>query len=218
MPGKLEKFADNRRFPNLLEYGDLKENRLENPKGRWRECFGRNGRLVMELACGKGDFTLGYAEQHPEEMVLGVDIKGARLWDGARRALKRDLVNVLFFRAYIEQLETYVAPGELDEIWITFPDPFPKRRQEKKRLVSPRFLRLYRHLLVPGGEVHLKTDSALLWRYALQTIPAVGGNYCRRVEDLYSDAADDPILTIQTSFERQHLRDGKTIRYLRFRP
>lgn len=218
MPGKLEKFADNREFSNLLEYADLGEGRLENPKGRWRERFGQRGRLVMELACGKGDFSLEYAGRHPEEMVVGVDIKGARLWDGARRALNRGVANVCFFRVFIEQLETYVAPGELDAIWITFPDPFPKRRHAKKRLVSPRFLRSYRRLLIPGGEVHLKTDSTLLWRYALETIPAEGGSWSRRVEDLYRDAADDPILTIQTPFERQHLRDGKTIRYLRFRP
>lgn len=218
MPGKLEKFAENRRFPNLFEYGDLEEYRVENPKGRWRELFGRRGPLVMELACGKGDFALGYAERHPEAMVVGVDIKGARLWDGARRALNHGLSNVRFFRTFIEQLEQYVAPGELDEIWITFPDPYPKRRHKKKRLVSPRFLKCYRRLLIPGGEVHLKTDSTLLWRYALETIPSEGGTWTRKVDDLYQEAADDPVLTIQTPFERQHLRDGKAIRYLRFRP
>lgn len=218
MPGKLKKFAENRCFPNLFEYGDLDEKRVENPKGRWRELFGWKGPLVMELACGKGDFSLGYAERHPEAMVVGVDIKGARLWDGARRGLNRGLANVRFFRTYIEHLAQYVAPGELDAIWITFPDPYPKRRHKKKRLVAPRFLECYRRLLIPNGEVHLKTDSTLFWRYALETIPSEGGVCTRKVDDIYREAADDPLLTIQTPFERQHLRDGKTIRYLRFRP
>lgn len=218
MPGKLEKFAENRAFPNLLEYEEIEAGEVGNPKGKWRELAGDKSRLVMELACGKGDFSLGYARLNPDSSVVGVDIKGARLWSGARRAIEQQLHRVCFLRTYIEQLERYVAPGELDEIWITFPDPFPKRRQEKKRLTSPRFLPIYRRLLAPGGLVHFKTDSPLLWRYTLETLPVEGASILHRVDDLYNEKDTDPVWTIQTPFERQHLRDGKRIRYVQFRP
>ncbi|MEX2585498.1 MAG: tRNA (guanosine(46)-N7)-methyltransferase TrmB, partial [Balneolaceae bacterium] len=172
--------------------------------------------ITLELACGRGDLAIALAKRYPDRNFIGVDIKGARLWNGARRVLDEGLENVQFLRIYIEHLADYFASEEVAEIWITFPDPFLKSRDARKRLTSPRFLSLYRRVLKPGGIVHLKTDSRELFEYTLSIFEEEPVSICRVVRDIYREAPGDPFLALQTTYEKRHLEDGRVIRYLTF--
>ncbi len=189
-----------------------------NTRGRWHADFFHNDHpITLELACGKGDYTLALAQRYPDRNFIGIDIKGPRLWVGATRALELGLANTGFVRASIEQLGDYFAPGEIAAIWITFPDPHPAGGKYKKRLTSARFLDLYSLLLQPGGLLHLKTDDEGLYTFTLQSLANRHAEILASLPDLYS-GADDPDLTgIQTSYELRHLNEGKQIRYIRFR-
>jgi tRNA (guanine-N7-)-methyltransferase len=187
-------------------------------RGRWHAEFFRNDHpITLELACGKGDYTVALAQRHPRRNVIGVDIKGARLWVGATRARDLGLANAGFVRTAIEQLAEFFAEGEIAEIWITFPDPHPTSSRRKKRLTSPRFLALYRRLLEPGGLIHLKTDDEALYHYTLLTLAEEGGQVLADLPDLYAQPAASDLHEIQTTYERRHLAEGKTIKYIRFR-
>jgi len=208
---KLQRFAELATFPNVFQ----------NPagmKGHWNKLYFKNDHLItLELACGKGEYTLELAKRFPYQNFIGIDIKGARLWRGAKTALEQNLNNVAFLRIPIEKITEYFAQNEIEEIWITFPDPFPRKGKAKKRLTSPRFLNLYRQILRPGGLVHLKTDDMNLFDYTLETLNQERLAVVEVVDSLYNGRIYDEILTIMTTYERKHLQAGRTIRYLRFR-
>ncbi|WP_343700773.1 tRNA (guanosine(46)-N7)-methyltransferase TrmB [Chitinophaga sp.] len=206
---KLQRFAEIETFPNVLIYP-------QNMPGAWARHFGNSHPLTLELACGKGDYTLGLARRYPEGNFLGVDLKGNRIWRGAKTALTEKLPNVAFLRTQIEKLTDYFAPQEVSNIWITFPDPFLRKSKARKRLTHPRFLALYQQILAPGGAIHLKTDSAELYHFSQYVIAATG---CTLLEDIPDVYALDPVpdlLRIQTYYEGMHLADGRTIRFLKF--
>ncbi|MEX0769808.1 MAG: tRNA (guanosine(46)-N7)-methyltransferase TrmB [Balneolaceae bacterium] len=215
---KLQRYEEVRLLENVFEYTDFQNPGKTTPKGEWREKVFRNPRpILLELACGKGDYALNLAKKFPDQNFVGVDIKGARLWKGATRAKEQGIDNLRFLRIFIDHLDQYFAAGEVDEIWITFPDPYPKSKREKKRLTSPRFLELYRKVLKNGGDIHLKTDSDSLFHYSLSTVKEEKGEILDRVDDIYRDRPGDELLSIKTYYEKKHLEAGKTIKYLRFR-
>src|SRR3954468_5439933 len=167
---KLRRFAEIETFSNVLQLDAGKVY-----KGQWSDGFFKNNNpVVVELACGKGEYTVNLAQMFPDKNFIGIDYKGNRIWRGAKTALEDGVNNVAFLRMQIENLVDYFAPGEVDEIWITFPDPQPQLSREKKRLTSPRFLQMYRQILKPGGMIHLKTDNDQLYQYTLQIIEDEG--------------------------------------------
>jgi len=214
MRKKLQRFADNVQRRNVLEWGKAP---YTNLKGQWRAShFNNQGGLVVELGCGKGAYTLGLAQQFPNKNFVGVDIKGARLWVGSSHALAHQLHHVAFLRTKIEQLDQWFAEGEISELYIPFPDPRPRGRDEKRRLTSPRFLALYQQLLQPGGFVHLKTDDTALFDYTLAVLRTQSINNLVYTEDLYQSEWLAVHHGIQTAYEQQFLAQGATIKYLRF--
>lgn len=199
-------------FAQLKEWPHVYEPTLEDDLGL-SGSWGDN--VILELACGKGYYTIALAERYPEATLVGVDIKGARIWHGAEFALDRGLDNVFFLRTKIEALGRFFEAEELDEIWITFPDPHPRKGKAKKRLTSPRFLEIYKKLLKPGGIVHLKTDDKGLFEYTLSVIDELGCKIVRKFDDVYGES-DDDLLYIKTDYERRFLAEGRQIRYVAF--
>lgn len=186
-------------------------------KSSWSATFFNNNQpLVLELACGKGEYTVNLAQMFPNKNFIGVDYKGNRIWRGAKTALEEGIPNVGFLRIQIENLQDYFAPGELDEIWITFPDPQPQLSREKKRLTSPRFLDKYKVLLKPDGFVNLKTDNDGLHAYTAEKVAELGLKLHIRTEDLYYSPYADEVLSIKTYYEKKYLKDSKNINYLKF--
>lgn len=181
-------------------------------KGTW------GGRVILELACGGGDYTVALAQRFPEAVVVGVDIKGSRMWWGARRAAELGLPNAKFLRTQIENLADYFNEAEVDEIWITFPNPHPTKGNAKRRLTSRRFLEIYKRLLKSGGVVHLKTDDVGLYEFSLETFPLEGFKVEVALDDVYGTEGAEPILTeVQTQYEKKYLLQDKKITYLRAR-
>jgi tRNA (guanine-N7-)-methyltransferase len=187
-------------------------------KGKWcRQVFGNSHPLVLELGCGKGEYTVGLARQDPGRNYMGLDIKGARIWKGARIAHEEGLANVAFLRTRIDFIESFFDRDEVEEIWITFPDPQEKKRRQKKRLTGAPFLNRYRNFLVDGGNIHLKTDNLPLYNYTLELVRQNGLVIERHSENLYDEGWDDPAVSIQTYYESGFLSEGATIHYLQFR-
>ncbi|MCL2738420.1 MAG: tRNA (guanosine(46)-N7)-methyltransferase TrmB [Bacteroidales bacterium] len=187
-------------------------------KGRWnREVFGRTAPICLELGCGKGEYTLALAQKYPERHFIGIDIKGARLWRGAKTATELSLSNVAFIRTRIECIASLFAPNEIHEIWITFPDP--QIQKERKRLTHPMFLERYRKFLRPHAAIHLKTDSRLLYDYSLHLVMESGYPVLHADPDIYGSGLvrQIDILGVQTFYEKQYLAQGKPITYLSFR-
>jgi tRNA (guanine-N7-)-methyltransferase len=221
---KLLKFAELAAFPNVYE-----NYRHDQPeliglqgqpvelKGKWGERhFGNDRPITLELACGRGEYTLGLARQNPQRNFIGVDIKGARIWQGARIALEEQLHNAAFLRTRIERIAAFFAPGEISEIWITFPDPFPPKSKANRRLTAPSFLREYRKFLQPGGALHLKTDDRQLFEFSRESVEAFpGATILYHDDDIYARPLPLPELELKTYYERLHLGEGKTIKYLR---
>lgn len=213
--GKLHRFREISEFDHVLELTDFQSAEAEKPAGKWHsDIFGNRNPITLELACGKADYTLELARRYPVRNYIGVDIKGARLWKGAKRAQKESLDNVRFLRIYIDHLYEYFAPGEVDEIWITFPDPYPKGSDRDKRLTSEKFLTIYQTVIKDGGYIHLKTDSDRLFYFSVKSLERFGGTLERGVEDIYSETPGDDLLTIKTDYEKRHLKKGKSIKYL----
>jgi tRNA (guanine-N7-)-methyltransferase len=214
---KLQRFAENKTFKHLLEPVMKYPPADHKMKGRWNECFfSLNQPLVLELGCGRGEYTINLAQVHPHCNYLGIDIKGARLWRGAKTAAELKMTNVGFLRTQIELIDRFFAAGEVDEVWITFPDPQPLRSREKKRLTSPRFLKMYTGFLKPGGTIHLKTDNRPLYEYSLETAKQLGAHIECATHDLYQSSLADEIRSIQTTYEKKFLEQGLSICYLRY--
>lgn len=212
---KLIRFEQIKTFPNVLRFPENPEERMRPRPIDWEAHFGTPGPVTLELACGKGDYTLGLARLFPGASFVGVDLKGNRIWKGARTALDENLKNVAFLRTQIDHLAGLFKPASVNEIWITFPDPYLRKSKAKKRLTHLRFLHIYQQVLVPGGRIHLKTDSPELYEFTRETLLDTGCEIVRDIPDLYA-ADPEPALRIQTFYEQMHLRDGRTIRYLSF--
>lgn len=214
---KLQRFAENLTFSNLFQptYREIEHGYVH--RGKWHNYFGNDHPIILELACGKGEYTVGLAKRHPGKNYIGIDIKGARMWKGCREAHLLGLVNVAFIRTHIEQIEKFFAPGEVREIYIIFPDPQPKRIKEKKRLTSPVFLNRYLNILEPDHTVHLKTDNTQLYHYTLELIKEQGHHLTYATDDVYSSDCPEEIRNIQTFYEGKWLEEGKKITYLAFK-
>jgi len=223
---KLMKFTELLTFPNVYENFDPSDNKLVwiegkkvEMKGKWQdEHFKNENPITLELACGRGEYTLALAHRYPERNFIGMDIKGARIWKGASQALEHHLSNVAFIRTKIELSGGFLAKNEIDEIWITFPDPFLKSKKYNRRLTSPNYLSLYGRFLRNDGRIHLKTDSDELFEHTMEVLDE-GGHKVEYVdEDIYRGTdLCHPDLDIKTYYEKQHLNKGKTIKYVRFR-
>lgn len=214
---KLKKFADMESFGCVLQYPRERLVAEGFPhRGAWNGAvFAAERPVVLELGCGKGEYTVGLARAHRDRNHVGVDIKGARMWSGAKAVEQEGLDNAAFLRAEIENIAHFFAPGEVDEIWITFPDP--QMQKTRKRLTSTRFLELYRGFLAPGGVVHLKTDSPFLYEYTRRLVHLNGFEVLEETDDLYGSGMADPVRSIKTYYECQWLSRGKTIKLLSFR-
>jgi len=187
-------------------------------KGRWKkEVFGNDHPLVLELGCGKGEYTTGLARNNPAKNFMGLDIKGARMWTGARTALDEGLYNVAFLRTRIDFINSFFAHDEVEEIWITFPDPQEKRRRIKKRLPGALFLNKYREFLKDGGKVHLKTDNRELYLDTLEMVQYNELPLVQNSDDIYGEDWEDETVSIQTYYEKIFLAEGKAINYICFR-
>jgi tRNA (guanine-N7-)-methyltransferase len=209
---KLRRFAEVATFANVVQL----EAGLPY-RGKWANDFFKNGDLlVLELACGKGEYTVNLARLFSKKNFIGIDYKGNRIWRGAKDALELGVSNVGFLRIQIETILDYFAPGEVDEIWITFPDPQPQLSREKKRLTSPRFLEKYKQLLKPGGFVNLKTDNDDLHAYTAEKIAELNLRLHIKTEDLYHSEFADEVLSIKTYYEKKYLKENKNINYIKF--
>ena len=204
-------------YPHVFEYpySQVADAPCEM-KGNWNRDFFKNDHpIVLELGCGRGEYTVGLARRYPEKNFIGVDIKGARMWTGAKQAHEEGLANVAFLRTNIEIIDRFFAPGEVSEIWLTFSDP--QMKKVTKRLTSTYFMERYRKFLVPNGLVHLKTDSNFMFTYTRCMIEANHFPVEFITDDLYHSGLDDDILRIRTYYEQQWLDRGLNIKYIRFR-
>lgn len=216
---KLERFAELETLPNTLQpkldnWFDVFEH-----KGKWNtDIFKNNSPIVLEVGCGKGEYTVGLARQYPEKNFIGIDRKGARIWRGAKTAHEEGIDNVRFLRIHIDKIDQFFAPGEVSEIWITFPDPQPQKSRTRKRLTSPKFLNKYKNILANDGIIHLKTDSRLLYDYTLEVVAEEGHKLIFNTDNLYQNPENqnDPILGIKTFYESMFLAQGMPINYLKF--
>lgn len=210
---KLRKFAEIATFKNVVQLEDGIAY-----KGKWAEAFFKNQQpLILELACGKGEYAVNLARMFPEKNFIGVDYKGNRIWRGAKTALEDGVENVGFLRIQIEKILEYFGPGEVSEIWITFPDPQPQDSREKKRLTNPAFLARYKELLVPGGLMHLKTDNDGFFAYTLEKIQELGLVPITETSDLYQSGLIDQVLAIKTYYEKKYLAQEKNINYVKWK-
>jgi tRNA (guanine-N7-)-methyltransferase len=216
---KLARWAEMKTFGNVIEPPHVEVKSEDHPlKGKWgAEWFKNSKPIVVELGCGKGEYTVGLARRFPDYNFTGVDIKGARIWRGAKTAYESDLKNILFIRTRIEFISRFFAKDEVSEIWITFPDPFPRQRDEARRLTSPLFLNSYRSFIRNKGLVHLKTDNFDLYRYTKGIAEKNSLEIVAATDDLYSSNSDTALHQIRTHYENIFLAEGKKINYLAFR-
>jgi tRNA (guanine-N7-)-methyltransferase len=206
---KLIRFAELRTFPNVLQYP-------EGMPGQWNEYWKNDNPIILELACGKGEYAVNLGRMYRDKNFIGVDLKGNRIWVGAKKALQENLANVAFLRTQIDQVTDYFEKDEVDEIWITFPDPQLRKSKAKKRLTHPKFLRLYQQFLKPSGLIHLKTDSPDLYQFTLEVIAL----YKCKIHTNYADAYAQPDipadLRIKTHYEALDIAGSNRIHYLSF--
>jgi len=206
---KLIRFAELETFENVLQFP-------KNIKGKWNEFFGNENSLVLELACGKGEYAVALGSLHRARNFVGIDLKGNRIWVGAKKALENSLQNVAFLRTQIDQVNEYFAEHEVAGIWITFPDPYLRKSKSKKRLTHPKFLRLYQQFLKPGGYIHLKTDSPDLYSFTKTVIAMYGCSLHTDHEDLYRHQNISEELKIITHYESLDIAKSNKIHYLCF--
>lgn len=215
---KLRRFKENETFKNVLQ---PKREEIQNGfslKGNWKNHFGNENPIVLELGCGKGEYTVGLAKKNSGKNFIGIDIKGARLWRGAKTALEENLENVAFLRTQIELIDEVFAANEIAEIWITFPDPQIKYKRTKHRMTNRFFLEKYRKVLKPEGWVHLKTDSEFMHGYTLGLLHGLGLEIAYANHNVYTnEGSPSDVIDIQTFYESQYLEEGKPITYIQFR-
>lgn len=212
--GKLLKFEDNTNSRNVIQYG---KPLFQSIKGNWSEYFGNTNPLVMELACGRGEYSTGLAKEFPLKNFVGVDIKGARIWNGSQFASRNELTNVAFLRTHIQNLEDHFEDDEVSEIWIIHPDPRPKDSDERRRMTNNRFLDMYKKLISPGGIIRFKTDNTVLYEFTLETLRG-------RSDVLIDDHTDDLYQSdmhlehhgIITKYEDEFTSDGHMIKSIKF--
>lgn len=208
---KTEKIAEIKALPNVFENPALN-------KGKWNEVFGNSNPITAEIGCGKGAYTLNLGRKFPESNFIGIDIKGPRIWTGAKAAIAEKLNNVAFARMQVEFLNEAFSPGEISEIWIPFPDPYPKISKAKRRLISPRFLEQYKQVLAPNGIMHFKSDNDGLYEYGIETLPENKEvEVLASTDNLYQSPLLNDLTSIKTAYETRFLAEGKTIKYIRFR-
>lgn len=212
---KLVRFAQNEVNPNVVQEG---KPIFEQVKGQWNTLqFANDQPLVVELACGRGEFTLGLGRQYPNQNFIGVDIKGSRIWKGSSTATAEGIPNVAFLRTQIQQLQDFFAPGEISELWITFPDPFPRDGDEKRRLTSPKFLEMYKRLVKAGGIIHFKTDNTGLYEYTESVLIARPECQIRNnTSDFYGSELRAAHYGIKTRYEKIFSDKGEKIKYIQF--
>ena len=216
---KLEKFAENATFPNFFQplQTEIMENDFEL-KGKWGSHFFRNDHpIVLELACGRGEYAVGLAKKYPNKNFIGIDRKGARMWKGCKESVLAQMSNVAFLRTQIGLIRHFFAENEVDEIWITFPDPQPTRSKSNKRLTSPLFLDFYKQILKPNGVIHLKTDSDLLYEYTLEVIENLNYEIIEKNKDIHASLPANDDLTLLTYYESRWQKEGIPIKYIQFK-
>ena len=206
---KLLRFSEIGTFPNVLQYP-------EDISGKWHQFFGNDHPVILELACGRGEYTVALAGLFKDKNYIGVDIKGNRLWVGAKRALKYGLENAAFLRTQIDKINQYFCTSEVDQIWITFPDPHLRVSKARKRLTHPKFLRLYKQFLRPGGVVHLKTDSPDLYTFTKKIVELYNLTIISDFNDLYNNSTLPEELHIKTHYEGLNIANSNRIFYLSF--
>jgi tRNA (guanine-N7-)-methyltransferase len=206
---KLKRFGEIKMFSNVLEYP-------ENIKGEWNKFFKNNNPIILELACGKGEYSTGLAQLYPNKNFIGVDIKGNRLWVGAKFSLDNNIKNVAFLRTQIDKINNYFSKNEVDEIWITFPDPQLRISKAKKRLTHPKFLRLYQQILGAEGKIHLKTDSPDLYSFTKKVIELYKLNIIADYDNVYHQENISNELKIKTHYESLNIAKSNCIYYLCF--
>jgi tRNA (guanine-N7-)-methyltransferase len=206
---KLQRFEAIRSFPNVLQYP-------EGMPGKWKNFFKNENPITLELACGKGEYTVGLSVLYPERNFIGVDLKGNRIYSGALECLKKNIHNAAFLRTQIDKIDSYFLAEEVNEIWITFPDPHLRTSRAKKRLTHPRFLRIYQSIIQPGGTVHLKTDSPELFHFTKFMADLYDLDIQDSSEDVHSRTQNPPEINIITHYEKLDIADSKQVYYLRF--
>jgi len=207
---KLIRFEAIKHFSNVLEYP-------QDIKGKWKEFFSNESPVTLELACGKGEYAVGLGRLYPQRNFIGIDIKGNRIWRGAKTALDEGLPNIAFIRSHIDKITDYFTPGEVSEIWITFPDPQLRGSRAKKRLTHPRFLRLYKQVLKDGGLINLKTDSPDLYQFTLDVIHLFELELVEHTDQVYAQEHVKPELMIKTHYEGLDIAQSSRIHYISFR-
>lgn len=215
---KLQKFAENLTFSHLFQptYEEIKAG--FPMRGKWKqEYFKNNNPIVLELGCGKGEYSVGLGEKYPNKNFIGLDWKGARLWRGSKTVKEKGLSNVAFIRTHIQMINELFGQNEVDEIWITFPDPQPKNSKANKRLTSPRFLNYYKEAIVPGGLIHFKTDNEPLFDYTLEVIHEEGHELLLSVKDIYNYDGLEEMKAIKTHYEKLFSAQGYAINYMEFK-
>ncbi|MGE0567151.1 MAG: tRNA (guanosine(46)-N7)-methyltransferase TrmB [Bacteroidia bacterium] len=220
MPGKLQKFEEYKSFPNAFSFhfGEIPSG--FSLKGKWlKDVFKNTNPIVLELGCGRGEYSVGLAEKNPDKNYIGVDIKSNRIWTGAKYAIDNNLNNAAFLRTRIDFINHCFDKNEVDEIWVTFPDPQPQKPRERKRLTNQRFLSLYSKMLKPDGIIHLKTDSTSLYEYTLEVISENKHQLIWETSDLYKNCPDDrqELIQIKTYYEKLFTDKGENIKYVCFK-
>ena len=212
---KTQKFIDNEASSNVIQPG---KTLYEKISGNWNKSYFNNENdIVIELACGKGEYTIGLAQHFPGKNFIGIDIKGARIWSGSQKAQELKLNNVAFLRIHIQNLENHFKKNEISEIWIIHPDPRPKKSDERRRLTNNRFLDMYKRLIKSGGIVRLKTDNDLLYDYTLQTLKQRNDvEIVDTTENLYTSELNSEHFDINTKYEQKFSAEGHLIKYLKF--
>ncbi len=214
---KLQRYTELATFKNVLQpaLDEIKDG--FHLKGKWgAEYFKNDNPIVLELGCGKGEYTICLAEKYPNKNFIGIDIKGARIWKGGKIALENNMKNVAFIRTFIDKIECFFGKDEISEIWLTFPDPQKRERRTKKRLTSPGFLSRYEAIIQKGGSIHLKTDNVPLFDYTLKVIDEYNYKLIESTRDLYGSDNLDDIVSIKTFYEQKFLAEGLPICYMRF--
>ncbi len=214
---KLQRFEELKNFERTFQFPFPLLHSNHGLKGGWnKKVFHNDHDIVLELGCGRGEYTVALSKTYPDRNFIGVDIKGARIWRGAKTIHEEGILNAAFLRVHIEWLHEFFLPGEVREIWVTFPDPQPQLSRENRRLTNPKFLNLYHKICGKGGIFHLKTDNSTLFEYTLEMLAGQKGTVKEITRDLYRDTPEHFNLSIQTTYEKKFLAEGVNINYLKF--